>query len=119
MRRPSLTQSDVRWPPSRPVALWGCHGMWRSLVAHLTGGQGVAGSNPVIPTLGLFEVVGQFAVSVAGPSCVPPSNCIYKRVEPDARHPILSGTGAGPLYRCGYLEWWVGPVGDLAHGNPP
>ena len=27
-----------------------CHGLWRSLVAHLTGGQGVAGSNPVIPT---------------------------------------------------------------------
>ena len=27
-----------------------CVGMWRSLVAHLTGGQGVAGSNPVIPT---------------------------------------------------------------------
>ena len=25
-------------------------GMWRSLVAHLTGGQGVAGSNPVIST---------------------------------------------------------------------
>ena len=25
--------------------------MWRSLVAHLTGGQGVAGSNPVIPTV--------------------------------------------------------------------
>ncbi len=25
-------------------------GMWRSLVAHLTGGQVVAGSNPVIPT---------------------------------------------------------------------
>ena len=25
-------------------------GMWRSLVAHLTGGQGVAGSNPVVPT---------------------------------------------------------------------
>src|SRR5690349_1535260 len=24
--------------------------MWRSLVAHLTGGQGVAGSNPVTPT---------------------------------------------------------------------
>ncbi len=27
-----------------------CHGLWRSLVAHLTGGQGVAGSNPVSPT---------------------------------------------------------------------
>ena len=25
-------------------------GLWRSLVAHLTGGQGVAGSNPVNPT---------------------------------------------------------------------
>ena len=26
-------------------------GAWRSLVAHLTGGQGVAGSNPVAPTI--------------------------------------------------------------------
>ena len=25
-------------------------GIWRSLVAHLTGGQGAAGSNPAIPT---------------------------------------------------------------------
>ncbi|GEM_PF-4150817 len=25
--------------------------MWRSLVAHLAGGQVVAGSNPVIPTI--------------------------------------------------------------------
>ena len=25
-------------------------GMWRSMVAHFTGGEGVAGSNPVIPT---------------------------------------------------------------------
>src|SRR5690606_13755281 len=31
--------------PPRGVA-----GTWRSLVAHLTGGQGVAGSNPVVPT---------------------------------------------------------------------
>ena len=29
--------------------------MWRSLVAHLTGGQGVAGSNPVIPTICAIE----------------------------------------------------------------
>ena len=27
------------------------NGWWRSLVAHLTGGQGVAGSNPVVPTM--------------------------------------------------------------------
>ena len=26
------------------------HGLWRSLVAHVTGGHGVAGSNPVSPT---------------------------------------------------------------------
>lgn len=26
------------------------NGIWRSLVAHLTGGQGVAGSSPAIPT---------------------------------------------------------------------
>ena len=31
------------------------YGMWRSLVAHLTGGQGVAGSNPVIPTIFLTK----------------------------------------------------------------
>ena len=37
-------------PPGFDVALSGAIGMWRSLVAHLTGGQGVAGSNPVIPT---------------------------------------------------------------------
>src|SRR5665811_664176 len=35
------------------------YGMWRSLVAHLTGGQGVAGSNPVIPTV-LVRVRGPF-----------------------------------------------------------
>ena len=32
--------------------------MWRSLVAHLTGGQGVAGSNPVIPTIFLNTKIG-------------------------------------------------------------
>ncbi len=31
-------------------------GAWRSLVAHLAGGQGVAGSNPVAPTISnIFE----------------------------------------------------------------
>jgi hypothetical protein len=28
----------------------GVRGLWRSLVAHVTGGHGVAGSNPVSPT---------------------------------------------------------------------
>ena len=31
-------------------------GLWRSLVAHLTGGQGVAGSNPVSPTEAASEL---------------------------------------------------------------
>ena len=35
------------------------NGWWRSLVAHLTGGQGVAGSNPVHPTR-KAEVGGDF-----------------------------------------------------------
>ena len=36
------------------------HGLWRSLVAHYTGGVGVAGSNPVSPTT---EKPGQPAFS--------------------------------------------------------
>lgn len=35
------------------------NGLWRSLVAHLTGGQGVAGSNPVNPTSNLEQVIGE------------------------------------------------------------
>ena len=34
-------------------------GAWRSLVAHLTGGQGVAGSNPVAPTIPRFFQAGE------------------------------------------------------------
>jgi hypothetical protein len=38
----------------------GAAGTWRSLVAHLTGGQGVAGSNPVVPTRhrGAVPIIG-------------------------------------------------------------
>ena len=36
----------ARWLPSLLLV-----GAWRSLVAHLPGGQGVAGSNPVAPTI--------------------------------------------------------------------
>ena len=42
------TAERVGWGSCPRVS--GANGMWRSLVAHLTGGQGVAGSNPVIPT---------------------------------------------------------------------
>ena len=40
-------------------------GMWRSLVAHLTGGQGVAGSNPVIPTLHVGQVSSRVIADLA------------------------------------------------------
>ena len=56
-RAGSHAGSHVRGVHEQPV---GCrydgqvvlddNGLWRSLVAHLTGGQGVAGSNPVSPT---------------------------------------------------------------------
>ena len=42
-------------------------GLWRSLVAHLTGGQGVAGSNPVSPTT-QSQVEGQFLSNRDWPS---------------------------------------------------
>ena len=57
VRAGSHAGSHVRGVHEHPV---GCrydgqvvlddNGLWRSLVAHLTGGQGVAGSNPVSPT---------------------------------------------------------------------
>ena len=39
--------------------------MWRSLVAHLTGGQGVVGSNPAIPTV-MSQVRGPHRFGGAG-----------------------------------------------------
>jgi hypothetical protein len=33
------------------------HGLWRSLVAHYTGGVGVAGSNPVSPTATQWRIM--------------------------------------------------------------
>ena len=40
--------------------------MWRSLVAHLTGGQGVAGSNPVIPTNSLRSIPVTWVTDYSG-----------------------------------------------------
>ena len=54
------TQTEARATGQRRSA----RGLWRSLVAHLTGGQGVAGSNPVSPT---SECPGQSMFEVPGP----------------------------------------------------
>jgi hypothetical protein len=42
--------AQVLAPYAKVVASAWADGTWRSLVAHLTGGQGVAGSNPAVPT---------------------------------------------------------------------
>ncbi len=46
-------------------------GAWRSLVAHLTGGQGVAGSNPVAPTIFLKESGWLEGSPSGGPFAIP------------------------------------------------
>ena len=72
-------------------------GTWRSLVAHLTGGQGVAGSNPVVPT---FEVAGQrpFSQRWEGGLC---------RVCGDSgREPVPGGSGAGGVGERSRVHSW-------------
>ena len=47
--------------PNDALIVKRANGMWRSLVAHLSGGQGVASSNLVIPTtFFIHDVVSQF-----------------------------------------------------------
>ena len=53
------------------------NGWWRSLVAHLTGGQGVAGSNPVHPTRN-FEVRA-YALTFLHQACTKESRFCTKR----------------------------------------
>src|SRR5438876_3618215 len=47
---PHRTLTHVPAPYAKVIASARADGTWRSLVAHLTGGQGVAGSNPAVPT---------------------------------------------------------------------
>ena len=47
---PPLTARPLRSGTRAAVGLPLVNGLWRSLVAHVTGGHGVAGSNPVSPT---------------------------------------------------------------------
>lgn len=86
-------------------ALTGVDGLWRSLVAHLTGGQVVAGSNPVSPTVnaqvrvsvspGLLHVRGSISVV---PPLVPP--------------PVLS-----PTVRRSRLQHMTATSSDLVVGS--
>jgi hypothetical protein len=58
LRSPLLTSRDlvVEFPLVAGARWSTADGLWRSLVAHLTGGQGVASSNLASPTI--FHLVG-------------------------------------------------------------
>ena len=81
-------------------------GMWRSLVAHLTGGQGVAGSNPVIPTKALVRgnFHRGFVVSGRGHWLVH----WLDRLEPSAAEVDQSGS-ASLRVKCTRRCPWSGP----------
>ena len=77
---------------TRLTSTTGSHfGLWRSLVAHLTGGQGVAGSNPVSPT---EETAGQrpFPRSAETVSSLSSAGCSTG---------CSNGTPTSPSERCG------------------
>ena len=70
-----------------PVVIGGT-GLWRSLVAHLTGGQVVAGSNPVSPT----QVRGTFRTS---------GGCLYHGLALSRLGPQISNSpSAVRKHRC-------------------
>ena len=71
--------------------------MWRSLVAHLTGGQGVAGSNPVIPTITLTAYRVD-ASGYNGDYAASGSVILIKR----------SAVTLGPFSQVNYSNWLFG-----------
>jgi hypothetical protein len=81
-------------------------GMWRSLVAHLTGGQGVAGSNPVIPTgsNSRSEAVSERSEAVSflsgGPKC---SNACSNGTD---SHQPIAAESRSTAERAPSVETW-------------
>jgi hypothetical protein len=76
--------------------------MWRSLVAHLTGGQGVAGSNPVIPT------TSSFSQPVCGLVVLRISTLLMKPVFADCAGVVILGAT---------LQWTDGAIREQGAGN--
>src|SRR5690606_14339878 len=62
-------------------------GLWRSLVAHLTGGQGVAGSNPVSPTARTKPLISDFS-EIRG----------FSHVRPVITAMLYTALSSGPLW---------------------
>jgi hypothetical protein len=104
-------------------------GTWRSLVAHLTGGQGVAGSNPVVPTAKRVFAAQKLRRPsfVILPSYGGPSTSLVDPLTPripglETRKPgCVTSDGRGnrhaieqpltPLLALGTESWVVGPLG--------
>ena len=68
------------------------HGAWRSMVAHLLWEQGVAGSNPVAPTIKDQEVI---------PRCGVTSFCFCGQWRPCRRESPQALGKARPIFPCG------------------
>jgi hypothetical protein len=123
----------VAFSPLRCRLLRGI-GLWRSLVAHLTGGQGVAGSNPVSPTsvsAGQRRPVpgrGKFVGALCSQMCShwtgsPLQGALHAVHLPHELAPLpLPGIGAAPLAPA-ERAWHVramqraGRVGVWAYGR--
>ncbi len=89
------------------------HGTWRSLAAHQSGGLGVAGSNPAVPTTRNPCYGGGFDVSTISDRCTPPKSGrgrgegrVFQRARrgPEtcrrARGPRRRPAGASHAVRC-------------------
>ena len=96
------------------------HGAWRSMVAHLLWEQGVAGSNPVAPTIKNHEVIPQdvvwplFLPMGSGPRAVRGRWAPPHAFPASVRVPFPAG---GPGDRCG-RPFRRGERG-MRQGRPP
>jgi hypothetical protein len=62
------SQQRLRYAVATAEPWRGGTGTWRSLVAHLTGGQGVVGSNPAVPTAcqqAISKILSDLVVTLA------------------------------------------------------
>ena len=95
------------------------NGLWRSLVAHLTGGQGVAGSNPVNPTrdagpseraaFSSHEAFARFEPTVSTRLSTGRSLCTLREIlsiRPESKGRPF---GRPSCFRCG-LAWHPPPL---------
>ena len=107
----SLTRRLVGFRPAAGV--FGGDGLWRSLVAHYTGGVGVAGSNPVSPTGQIavqrhFSEVREVPFRVPHPSLYPnppTSNCVRRcPTPPRPGRPTGVMNKQEPAWELGYPD---------------